>query len=122
MKNKSTVKKSRKKGEIFIFRPLVRPIGPCALKILGRFEAENNSDPKKIEKRVENLSFCCGVKNEFSSQTDRFSRFCSFSALGGVLLGVRAEKNWPKPLKKWIFPVFGAVLGETPAAENSIAC
>ena len=103
----------------FRFRPLVHPEGPCALKRI--------SEPEKIE-NVLKIYFCCGFnKPVFVENGPIFAIFFVF-ALGAPFWGCALKilsrlqaRNGPKMLENWIFPVLGAVLGETPADQNLIA-
>ena len=82
-------------------------------------------DPKKKPKNVWTILFFVAVSKNvlFASKTERFSVFL-FSALGAPFQGALKRLVWPfsgpkwaKNAENWIFPVLGAVLGETPTEQ-----
>ena len=89
------------------------------MKRLSRFQA------KKSEKHVEKKKFHAVSKSLFSTKREQFLRFLFRFRPWCPLLSVRTEKrlgrfqagNGGEALKRGIFPVLEAVLGETPAEQ-----
>ena len=87
------------------------------------FGPKNLWTRKKFGKNLEIFFFVVFSKNVFPSKTERFFFFFgSWCTLQGPCALKRLSRfqarNGPETLKKWIFLVLGAVLGETPAGPT----